>query len=409
MYDVPGQADAAPSVVRNAWNAQIQAIFNSFVQRHPGTFLVSDPATLVDGRTVRAVRWASAPAVPLDCLNRDESLTRSLCDFGIRGRHVLHNEYLEYMVIQRQDATGRMRPKRVVMTTELREYWTILAVQAPEFCRDLASGLVGRPLEWPDLYGPGVTDPLELSEDERLRRFSVEVAGDGGGDVIGVPSQPRGRLNTENLLFMTHPINGLDDLIFIVMFGAKPYVVRRADGTLRDPTKFEIFGNGNPLACRNADPGAATAASAQARSGRKLAFANPLGMYILTEPDVLRQQFFLNDAAESEIPEEWIRLSRGQDGMHQRLEFGPDDENNLFLDDIQVATGAQVSAVRGGYDVAKKVEVGPLLLVEREPSVNPVRPVLVAEIPEAERRPCSQSPECADIIRLLQEFESAQP
>lgn len=408
MYDVPGRADNAPADVRDAWNTEIETTYNSLVRRHPGTFLASDPATL-EGRTIRAVRWAAAPAVPLDCLNRDESLTRSLCDFGIRGRHVLHNEYLEYMVIQRQDSAGTLRPKRVVMTTELREYWTTLAVHDPSFCRETAKGLVGHSLEWSDLYGPGVTDPSDLSADERLRRFSVEVAGDGGGSIVGVPSQPRGRLNRDNLLFMTHPINGLDDLIFIVMFGAKPYTVRRADGTLRDPTKFEIFGNGNPLACRNADPGAATAASAQARSGKKLAFANPLGMYILTEAEVLRQQFFMDDAAESEIPAEWIRLSRGETGMHQRLEFGPGDDSPFFLDNIKVATGAEISTVRGGYDVAKKVEVGPLLLVEEEPSVVPVTPVLVDGIREEDQRPCSQSRECADIRLLLQEFRSTQP
>jgi len=45
----------------------------------------------------------------------------------------------------------------------------------------------------------------------------------------GVPAQPTGRLNTDNALFMTHPINGLDDLLYI-MFGAKPYASRTANG-----------------------------------------------------------------------------------------------------------------------------------------------------------------------------------
>jgi len=55
--------------------------------------------------------------------------------------------------------------------------------------------------------------------------FSTLVAGHGNdGKLVaaGVPAQPTGRLNTDNALFMTHPINGLDDLLYIVMFGAKP-------------------------------------------------------------------------------------------------------------------------------------------------------------------------------------------
>jgi hypothetical protein len=406
MFDTPGRADQVSSQVRQAWNDFISDVYNDLRQRHPGTFLLPTPDGIADGEVVSAVRWAASPAVPLACLNRDEAITRSLCDFGVRGRHVLHNEYCEYLTIHRRDAGGRLRPKRVVMTTELREYWTTLAVVDPDFCRRLAEELAGRALAWSDLYGAGVTDPTRLSADERLRRFSLEVAGDGGGLVTGVPSQPRGKLNTENLLFMTHPINGLDDLIFIVMFGAKPYVVRE-NGTLRAATKFEIFGDGNPLACRNADPGAALGASEQARLGKKIAFANPLGMYLLTTVKALQGIFFMGEN-EDPIPAEWIRLSRGASGMCQRLEFGPGDNEPQFLDDIMVSAGAENQRVLGGYDVAKKVEVGPLLQLERRPSVNPVLPVEVEAIPEARQFRCSESSECDDVRALLEEFRRDQ-
>jgi hypothetical protein len=349
---------------------------------------------------VTAVRWAGNPAVPLACLDQDEALARDLCDFGIRGRHVLHNEYIEYMVVFADDAQGRRRPKRVVMTTELREYWTTLAAHDPALCRATAEGMLGRGIEWPELYGPGVQDPSTLSPDARLRRFSREVAGNGY-QVTGVPDQPEGRLNRENLLFMTHPINGLDDLIFIVMFGAKPYAVRDPDGSFREPTKFEIFGRGNPLACRNADPAAAIGASGQARAGKRVAFANPLGMYIFTDPATLRAQFFVDG---SSIPQEWIRLSRGRPGAYQRLEFGPDDDSPRFLDEIIAATGAEEEPVRGGYDVAKKVEVGPLIVVERVPSAQPVVPVEVDRIDPGDEIPCSANPECKEVRALLKEF-----
>jgi len=402
MFDTPGNADQVSDNIRQAWNAFIRDVYNGMRPGHPGTFLLPDPDAIADGPTVNAVRWAANPAVPLACLNRDDALTRSLCDFGVRGRHVLHNEYCEYLVVHREDAQGRRRPKRVVFTTELREYWTTLAVEDPPFCRQLAESLVGRALDFTNLYGPGGGDPATLSAEERIRRFSREVAG-SGGLVNGVPEQPRGRLNTENILFMTHPINGLDDLIYIVMFGAKPFAVRE-NGGFRAPTKFEIFGDRNALACRNADPGAALGASAQARAGKKLAFANPLGMYILTTVEALQGTFFIGEN-EDPIPAEWVRLGRGGPGMHQRLEFGPGDEEPAFLDDIMFSTGGRTSSVRGGYDVAKKIEVGPLLLLERQASVDPVRFLEVDAIPEARQFRCSQSSECAEVRALLEEFQ----
>ncbi len=404
MYEVPGKADRVSTAVQEAWNNLIKTLYDSLKLSHPGTFLVAEPESIDAGEPINAVRWAANPAVPLACLDNNEQTTRALCDFGVRGRHELHNEYLEYQVVYGEDNAGNRRPKRVIMTTELREYWTTLAVHDPTFCKELAESLVGRTISWSELYGVGISDPNVLSEDERLFRFSLEVAGDGGGSVTGVPSQPRGTLNTENLLFMTHPINGLDDLIFIVMFGAKPYTVRLPDGTLREPTKFEIFGSRSALACRNADPNAALGASAQARQGIKLAFANPLGMYILTQAEELRQQFFIGDDF---IPQEWIRLGRGEPGMYQRLEFGPGDDSPEFLDDIIVSTGAEDTPVQGGYDVAKKVEVGPLIVLERSPSIDPVIPREVDPIPPGAEIPCSNSPECPNVLALLREFEES--
>ena len=402
MYDVPGKADAVSQEVRDAWNEVVTATFNGMAVKHPRTFLLLDPAAIPNVDPTNAVRWAANPAVPLACLDQDEEMTRNLCDFGVRGRHELHNEYLEYVTVFRQDGTGNMRPKRVVMSTELREYWTTLAVHDPPFMRQTAESMLRRTIEWEELYGPGITDPDQLNDDARLYRFSRFVAGDGGGVVTGARNQPIGSLNRDDVLFMTHPINGLDDLIFIVMFGAKAYFVQQPDGTRRIPTKFEIFGSGNPLACRNADPAAALGASAQAREGKNVAFANPLGMYIITNPAVLKLSFILDDGP---IPEEWIQLGRGAAGMHQRMEFGPPDDEPHFLDDVKVVVGASERTLTGGYDVAKKVEVGPLLVIgegrDLEPDENILRP------PVADPTSCSQSRECPNVLELKNEFENS--
>ena len=64
----------------------------------------------------------------------------------------------------------------------------------------------------------GVDDPHALVESRREALFRRHLAGDDDGE-------PDGALNRANALFISNAINGLDDLIFIVMFGAKPYVV----------------------------------------------------------------------------------------------------------------------------------------------------------------------------------------
>ena len=175
-----------------------------------------------------------------------------------------------------------MRPKRVEITTELREYWTTLAMYDPEFLRDRAVAILGREVSWEELYGVGISSPDALDLRERRIRFSREVAGHGNhNDLVGagVPGQPRGALNRDNILFMTHPINGLDDLLYIVMFGAHPWAVKSGD-TYQKASKEAIFrAKGvTHLACRNADPAAATTAHNEAFDGRTVAFADPLGV-----------------------------------------------------------------------------------------------------------------------------------
>ena len=132
-----------------------------------------------------------------------------------------------------------------------------------------------------------------------------------------------GRLNTDNALFMTHPINGLDDLLYIVLFGARPYA--RGDvGDLQPATREQIFREFGveQLACRHADPAAAMGAHGAAFDGRTVALADPLGMYISSFSEDV---FVVQD---NPVPEAWIRWGRGrEEGFYQRLEFGPDDDD----------------------------------------------------------------------------------
>jgi hypothetical protein len=91
------------------------------------------------------------------------------------------------------------------------------------------------------------------------------------------------------------------------------------------------------------------------RARKKVAFANPLGMYMRG----LNEQLLTLDG--EPLPSEWIRWSRGEPGMRQRLELGPGDDDDAFLDEIVFSGGARDEPLTGGYQLVAQIEVGPLI------------------------------------------------
>lgn len=398
-YEVPGRADQLGADLVGKWNDAIQTAYDRLLKADLGSrFFSLDPQT-VSSPAQASIQWFADPAEPDFCLGPE--VARQLSDWGVRGRHELHNEYCEYCLVERIDPSGRRRPKRVQVTTELREYWVCIAMHEPETVRTLTQNVLGFQPSWEDLYG--VSDPLRLNAEQRKREFSRFVAGNGGDDELvdaGVPTQPIGRLNTENALFMTHPINGLDDLLYIVMFGAKPYASRSSSGPKRATREqiFREFGVEH-LACRHADPAAAMAAYGAVFEGRSVAFDNPLGTYILS---------FANDVflfQGEPVPDSWIRFSRGQEGTYQRLEFGPSDDDPAFLDDVTVAVGAQDEPLSGGFQITQQMEVGPLAIVgEASPVADEEYRVVVAS---SDPIRCHEASACRRISRLKEQYDDA--
>lgn len=395
-YAVPGRADDLGPALIARWNDAIQTTWDSMSELQ-SRFMTLDPAALEDP-VPAAIKWFGDPAEPQFCI--DEETARALSDWGVRGRHALHNEYCEYAVVKRRDASGSLRPKRVQVTTELREYWSTIAVADPDTVRQMAARALGFEPSWAELYG--VDDPHALNEDEREIAFGHAVAGHGNHRRLqqaGVPAQPTGALNTDNALFMTHPINGLDDLIYIVLFGAHPYAVREDGGGRRPATREEIFVSEGVehLACRHADPAAAIGAHGAAMEGRPVAFADPLGMYLQS----LAQDLFVIRG--ETVPDEWVRWGRGQEGIRQRLEFGPSDGDDEFLDDIVVAEGASEEPLTGGYQLLKQIEIGPRALAGRSSTVadHEFRDLAVPN-PDVD---CRQAAICDQMATLKAEFD----
>ncbi|ARV43892.1 hypothetical protein RS399_21635 [Bacillus inaquosorum] len=399
-YEVPGKADHLGSDLIEKWNLEIKNIYNNLKGELNTKYFSIDPEKLINPKLTRSIKWFANPVEPEFCLGLD--VAQQLSDWSVKGRHNFHDEYCEYHTINQLDVSGRMRPKRVQVTTELREYWVCVARYDPLKLRTMIQSIIGTQLSWEEIYGEDVRDPLILSEDERLIKFCTQVAGNGGDKILkdkGVPTNPEGKLNTENALFMTHPINGLDDLIFIVMFGSKPFARQSQNGIL-PATKEQIFRNAEAeyLSCRHADPAAAMGAHEAAFNGITVSFANPLGVYFQTfTKDVFTFQG-------KPLPESWIRWSRGEKGMFQRLEFGPSDDEPYFLDDITISEGQNETPLVGGYQLLKFTEVGPLILTS-EPTSVPSDEFIILKT-SAEEIKCDEALICNDIIKLKKEFDN---
>jgi hypothetical protein len=401
-FSSPGFADDLPADLVAAWNATIEAQYDSLKGRFGSRFFHLDAAAL--GSTVAAnIHWRGSPAEPAFCLG--EKVAKQLADWGAIGRHGTQNEYCEYAITYRTDSAGRTRPKRVQVTTELREYWVTIAKRDPDFVRSMIKDVLGTEPSWNEIYG--VDDPLVLDERQREIRFSRLVAGNGRDpamEAAGVPVDPTGSLNNDNALFMSHPINGLDDLLYIVMFGAKPYRDGLAGGgPPQMANREQIFRRFDVehLACRHADPAAAMGAYEAVFAGSAVAFDDPIGMYIKSfSPDL-----FTHDNGKP-IPAEWIRFSRGRDeGLFQRLEFGPPDDSPAFLDDITVTIGANTETLDNGYRVVDAIEVGPRAVA------GPPSPIPTAEYIalDTSRDPivCAEADVCSSIRALKQRYDDA--
>ena len=398
IYRSPGleDEDLDPRVY-DAWNAQIKAELD---RHETGRFLKADPAQVDDPRVVNSVNWPGHPLEALDCVG--ETLASRLSDWGWRGRTNLHNEYLEYTLLLRSDSAGNLRPKRFIATTELMEWWRTMAIyDLPGFLRKVEE-VTGESLTATALFGVDEATWATLNVGSREGHFADALL-----DRPDIPA--RHALNRDHALFMSHPINGLDDLIFVVAFGARPYIVRESAGQRRaSMEEIFAFARRPDLFCRNADPGAARGAYDQVYiegtnppAGHVIALANPLGMYMSSfAHNTLNHQG-------TPVPDDWVRTSRSrEEGVWQRLEFGPSDDEDVFLDEITVGVGGEAVT---GFDLANLIEVGPLVAVGA--AQNPIaegefvgiNPVTTGTIQ------CGEGTgRCDSIEQFAREYEQAQ-
>jgi hypothetical protein len=314
------------------------------------------------------VTWSPVPREVVDCLGRDGA--RRLCDSVVeagagtlRGGREQHKEYCEYAVVL--DPGGR--PKRVEVTTELRERWLCVARHDPAALRRDAVAVLGADaVPYEELYG--VADPGSLSPDVRERAFRARL---GGSETYDPREAPSSRLNREHALFMAVPMNGLDDLYYIALLGARRFA--RADGTTPAPLPWLLLDNPyfrhDPaekmaglahLYGTAADPSVLRAVQVVCWANRTFT-VDPLAVGMPAGDFPLDRLVFPRDG----LARRWVRWSRpAGNGLHQRLVVGPGDDEPETLADIGVLDPAgRTEPLTGGFQLLELLTVGLVLQV----------------------------------------------
>jgi hypothetical protein len=344
-------------------------------------FLRAAPSAETPWRT--APDWPGFPARVAGCLTRREAL--ALLDWhGAAGPRALQEEYVEWRVVRDGEAI-----RRVELTTELGDYWRVLAAFAPERTLALVAGFAGRERVAPrHVYGREC-DPFArgVTPAERERAFAATML-----DPEGMSPYNDG---TAAICCMVQPTNTLEALLAMACAATTPRIVLDVvSGRRRCLTCDEAIPllGGTAMGGRGSDPVLVERLGRLAFEGRLVAFDDPLGVYIAgVEHGRLRAP----DGAA--VPREWFRLGRGSDGRRQRLVLEPPRESGLAVSDLVDAATEQ--PIRHGGQIADLVQVVVPLRVSDggvvdEPLPDP------AEVAEAE----DDARDCAAVRKQHEAF-----
>jgi hypothetical protein len=343
-------------------------------------------ATTANSTEPRTTDWPAVPARIRACLGNDEA--DLLCDAqnantGDVGRRVFQEEYAEWRVVR-----DRGRPVRFELTTELSDYWTLLAGHAPEraieevarFARtdtDSAAAIFGS------------HDPFGRSSvKERSAAFAAAMLG-------GTPGPFNNGLAA--ITCLSRGDNTLAALINLVAAAAAvpQHVVDPASGEIRFPSGSEAIERVRAKSaqdCRNSDPVVVERVVRLAAEGRHIRFDDPLGIYVI---DVQTNDLLTPDG--SPLPREWCDFGRHgpplPDGLPraQRIEIEIPPDAGFTLADLR--SGRSGERIVHGAQIAELVQVGVHVRCGPPGAID----VDVETRPPTSPTPCSENNGCADV------------
>jgi hypothetical protein len=393
MANEPGNLSDLEGTGKDEWDRYVSNSTKEAIRVSGTTQFLAESDDSITSPPV-AVDWSGFPVRIQSCLDGRLRKTLPFLDWQLgsidAGRPIGHEEYLEWRVVR--NGTGKIT--RIEFTTEVREYWEILAKYHPTKCLRLLGRFAGeRIADFADIFG---SDPEQMTPEERASNFQNNMFA-----LDNTPPRSPYNNGRRSIAFMGKSVNTLNAAIQLASFAAFPYQAEEADGTIRSLTGSEAiaFTNQNALDCRNSDPTIVASVIDQAIAGKFLVLDNPPGIYIV---DVQHEKILLPDRSGS-IPRDWFEFQRGsRDGVErsQRLVFEvPPSQGFTISDLIDEEIDEPISF---GGQIAKKITVGLYVRVSAPGAVS-VSPknVRVGELPTNR---CA----CDSVKSAYSQFENIQ-
>ncbi len=380
-------ADLGPAGAR-AWSASVAKLLAAPLEAAgENPFLRAGPDADTPGLTL--ADWPGLPARIVACLTRARAL--ALLDWhGPWGPRALQEEYVEWRVVRDGPVI-----RRVELTTELPEYWRVLAGHEPERTLELVAEFAGREsVEPAGVYGR--LDPFAagVTARRRERAFAETMLAPDGMSAYND--------GTEAICCMVGPSNTLEALFGLVVAATTPRIVRDVvSGRLRCLTCDEAIPGmkGTAMAGRSSDPVLVERLARLAFERRVVAVDDPVGVYIIGV-----EQGRLRTPGGEPVPAEWLRFSRGSEeegvARYQRLVLAPPAETGIAVSDLVDAATEQ--PLRHGGQVAELVQLAAFVRVSEPDAVTRDMPP-PEELAEAE----ADGRECGGVRDQYVAFEAA--
>jgi len=335
--DEPGGLSDLGAEGRAAWDGAVARCVGAAVPAGGHALVLARP----DARTphVTGPDWTGLPVRVVGRLGRARALRRIDADRG------LQEEYLEWRTVRDPDGTIR----RVELTSELRDYWRVLAAHEPARTVDLVGALSGDAVRAVDVYG--VSDPAAVAPAERAEAFATTMLGRASPLNDG----------RRGICFMAHPSNDLASLAALVAASATVCTTRDPEtGRSRCASADEIIPRlgGAAVAGRASDPVIVERLGRLAFERRLVALDDPVGVYV---HGVEHTRLRTPDGGT--VPAQWFARGRGLAagesadgrGRHQRVVLEvPAGEGFAVSDLVDTATER---TIRSGAQVAELVQL----------------------------------------------------
>lgn len=344
----PGSLLDLDAAGADAWADRVRGLFATVAGTAEGSRFVF-PTLEAKGTAVTATDWTAFPVRVANCLTRERALR--LLDapgetVGGGGRR-LQEEYAEWRVGRSDGVIDR-----VELTTELPDYWRILAAHEPARLLELVTEFAGDSVPTKEVYGSCNPFGRRVSPEDRELAFAQTMLGNGHSPYND------GR---HAICCLAQDTNELEDLFALAIEAANCRVIRDADGgQMRCLTCFEaipLLGQAAQLG-RGSDPVLVERLGRLAYEGCQVAFEDPIGIYIVGV-----EHARLRTPSGEVVPAEWFRCSRGTsadespDGQarHQRLTFEVPAEEGFSVGNlVDVATE---QPIRHGGQIADLVSI----------------------------------------------------